>query len=105
MTGPESASESRCGERECRRAVRQLLAQHCELVTAEPRCEVLGPYHRSETLPHHPKQLIAHRVPHRVIDLLEMVEIDEQHRNEAIVAISQRVSLHAPVAECGSVGR
>ena len=60
---------------------RCLLEQEGELVAAEPADAVLRPRHRAEPGTHQPQQLVAGGVPEGVVDVLELVEVDEEHRD------------------------
>ena len=59
---------------------RDLLAQDDELVAAEPSHGVDTADQAGDALRGRDEQLVARPVAHRVVDLLEAVEIDEQHR-------------------------
>ncbi len=59
---------------------RCLLEQEGELVAAEPADAVLRPRHRAEAGTHQPQQLVAGGVPEGVVDVLEVVQVDEEHR-------------------------
>jgi WD40 repeat protein len=51
-----------------------------ELVAAKPRHEVLRPQHLAQTVGDRAQQLVAAGMAERVVDLLELVEVDEQQR-------------------------
>src|SRR6185436_20336001 len=51
------------------------------------------------------QQLVADRVPERVVDLLEVVEVDEQHAHRAGAAPGELERLLQPVAEQHPVGQ
>ena len=64
-----------------------LLDHHGELVAAEPCTRVLGTDARLEPLRDLDEQLVAGRVAEAVVDRLEVVEIDEQDREEVLPAM------------------
>ena len=53
---------------------------HGELVAAEPRHDVLGPHGVGQPQRHVADQLVADRMAERVVDVLEVVEVDVEHR-------------------------
>ena len=83
------------------------LEQHDELVATEPCHEIRGAQHPAQPPRHLPQQLVAGRVPERVVDRLEAVEIDEAHRERQAVAPGARdrpLDLgeeHVPVGQSG----
>ena len=56
-----------------------MLEQHAELVAAEPRQRVALAQPRTEQHGDLAQELVARRVPARVVDELELVEIEVQH--------------------------
>ena len=66
-----------------------VLDHHRELVPAEARDQVLGPQAGTQARRDRHEQLVAGRVPEAVVDRLEVVEVDEQHR-ELAAAIGER---------------
>jgi hypothetical protein len=64
-----------------------VLLEHHELVAAEPRHEVLGPQHLAQPFGHRAQQLVAAGMAERVVDLLELVEVDEQQRRQLFGAL------------------
>ena len=52
-----------------------------ELVAAEAGDDVVGAQHAAQPLGHGDEQPVAGAVPERVVDELEVVEVDEQHRD------------------------
>ena len=52
--------------------------QHGELVAAEPRDHVARPDAVRQPVRHQPQQPVADRVPQRVVDLLEPVQVEQQ---------------------------
>ena len=77
-----------------------VLAEHDELVAAEPRHRV-GLAHRGlDARGGLDEQLVADRVTERVVDGLEPVEVDEQHAAHAVAAAARaRERLLEPVGE------
>ena len=63
-----------------------VLQQHGELVAAEARRGVGVARARDEALGDRAQQLVARRVADAVVDGLEAVEVDEQHREVAAAA-------------------
>ena len=63
-----------------------VLEQHGELVAPEPGGGVRRPQARAQPLPDLEEQLVSGRVPKRVVDRLEVVEVHEQHRDRRVVA-------------------
>ncbi len=69
--------------------VRNLLHEHDELVAAEPRDDVARAQALPQSCRHLAQQYVARFVAQRVVDHLEAVEIDEQHRELAVVATAR----------------
>nr|WP_228430773.1 hypothetical protein [Baekduia soli] len=79
-----------------------------ELVTAQPRDEVLGPDAAAQALGDLAEQQVAVHVPERVVDLLEVVEVEQHHGRAGVVLAdggAQRVlqprAQHAAVRQPG----
>ena len=68
----------------------QPLAQQRELVAAHPRERVALVHQRAEPQRDLGQQLVAARVPERVVDELEAVDVEHQHGDRAAVARGQR---------------
>ena len=68
------------------RGIVDLLQQHDELVAAEPRDDVARAQAFAQARAHLAQQHVAGLVAERVVDDLEAVEVDEQHRELAVVA-------------------
>ena len=79
--------------------------QHRELVAAEPRDRVAGAHHGGEPLGQLDQQLVPEVVPERVVDLLELVQV--QHQDDRLGARARRrgEGLPGPVHEQGAVGQ
>ena len=82
-----------------------VLLEHHEFVAAEPRHEILGPQHLAQPFGHRAQQLVAAGMAERVVDLLELVEIDEQQRRQLFGALLGRQQLSDLVAEIDPVGQ
>ncbi len=72
------------GERRDRGRIGEICAEHHELVATEPAGEIRPPEHRLQPHRGGGEQLVAGRVAERVVDLLEVVEVDEQHRERGV---------------------
>ncbi len=64
----------------------RVLEQHRELVAAHARSEVVLAQRRAQALGDRHEQRIAGGVPERVVDALEIVEVEEHHRRRVVVA-------------------
>ena len=82
-----------------------VLLEHHELVAAEPRHEILGPQHLAQPFGHRAQQLVAAGMAERVVDLLELVEVDEQQRRQLFGALLGRQQTPDLVAEIDPVGQ
>ena len=71
--------------------VRQAGEQHHELVSAQPGDGVIGTDVRVQPLGRGAQQCVAGRVPVGVVDSLEPVQVDQDHRGHRVVGIGQRV--------------
>ena len=63
--------------------------QHGELVAAEPRRRVGGPQGALEPRGHDPEQVVAGLVAERVVDRLEVVDVDVEDRDVARAAVER----------------
>ena len=77
--------------------------EHGELVAAEPGDDVVAADRVHEPGRDAAQQLVADRVPERVVDALEVVEVDEHHRDLALGVALERLA-HA-LAEQRAVGQ
>ena len=59
---------------------RHVAHEHDELVAAEPSDEILGTHRVAQLLSGELEQVVAGRVAARVVDVLELVEVDEEQR-------------------------
>ena len=60
-----------------------------ELVAAEPRERVAGPQRLLQARADLAQHLVAGRVPERVVELLEAVEVDQQQRDVAVLVLER----------------
>jgi hypothetical protein len=89
----------------CVVAAADVLLEHDEFVAAEPRHEILRPQHLAQASRDRAQQLIAAGMAERVVDLLELVEVDEQEgRQRALIAWHGQEALDL-VAEIDPVGQ
>ena len=72
---------------------------HDELVAAEPRDRVGFAHRGREALRHRLQQLVARVVAERVVDALEVIEIEEQAGDVRAVALRLREDLLQPLVE------
>ena len=80
---PELAHEP-LGHRDGALQVRRVLGQHGELVAAEPGHEVAVPDGAGDPLGDRDEQGVAGGVAERVVDDLEVVEVEEQDRGDRL---------------------
>ena len=66
------------------------LDQHGELVAAEPGHRVAVAHRRAQPVGDLDQQLVAGRVAEAVVDLLEAVQVEEQHGHVVVVAAARR---------------
>ena len=78
--------------------------EHGKLVTAEPRHRVAGPDHGLEPRSQDREHFVADAVPVLVVDLLELVEVDEDHRGTRLVLRADRDRVLELLVEEGAVG-
>ncbi len=81
-----------------------VLDQDAELVPAEPRHGVRGPTAGQEPLRRGDEQPVALGVAKAVVHLLEVVEVEEQHRDVPALPARERQRVADPVAEERAVG-
>src|ERR1039458_4034175 len=77
--------------RSCRQ--RELLGDHDELVAAEAPQRIGVAYHALEPRGDRAQEFVADTVTERVVDRLEVVEIDEQRRHRGLAATRAREHL------------
>ena len=80
-------------------------AEHHELVAAETGDGVGPPQGAREPPGHLDEHLVAGLMPERVVDHLEVVEVDEQQGYATGAALQGQEGLGKPVHECGPVGQ
>ena len=78
--------------------------QHHELVAAEARHQSSGADRATQPIGRGAQQLIADRVAERVVDLLELVEVDEQQRRVDVVGLGGE-DRRGALAELDAVGQ
>ena len=81
-----------------------VLEQDRELVAAEARGGVDAAHGAVEPPRDRDQHLVADRVPERVVDLLEVVEVEEEHRERAVVAAPAGQRLARGLDEHRAVG-
>jgi len=79
--------------------------QHGELVTAQPGDQIAGPHAVGQPVRHHPQQGIADRMPQRVVDLLEPVEVEQQEPGPAARPRHREQRVVGPAQQQGAVGQ
>ncbi len=84
---------------------RDVLLEHDELVAAEAGDEILGPQHLAQTIGDGAQQLVAAGVTERVVDLLELIEVDEEQRGEPLGVMRIRQQPLDLVVEADPVGQ
>ena len=82
-----------------------VLQQHAELVAADARDEVVAAHRGAQARGDHLEQAVAHLVAERVVDLLEVVQVEEQQRRGLVVAPRVRHRLAGALGEHGAVGQ
>ena len=82
-----------------------VLGEDHELVAAEARDRVAVAHQRGEALGDRHEQPVADVVPEVVVDGLELVEVDEQHRHRAVAAVHARERLARAIHQQQPVGQ
>jgi hypothetical protein len=80
------AGEHPPGDQDGLRAVTQAVEEHRELVTAQAPKEILAAHHGSNSGCYFDEQLVTRAMPERVVDELEVIEIEIQDADEGLVA-------------------
>ncbi len=83
---------------------RDMLDEDREFVATQPGHDVMMPDQRDQSRCHRDEQRVADRVAERVVDELEPVEVETQHR-ATIAAAGVAHHLVEPFAQHGSVGK
>ena len=96
--------DQRVRERRDVGAAADALHQHCELVPTEARYGIRRARGPDDAVRHRLQQPVARIVTQRVVDVLEVVEIEEHHRHRAAVALCQRERVLHAIAEQVAVG-
>jgi hypothetical protein len=81
-----------------------ILLKHHKFVAAEPRDEVLRAQHRAQPVGDGAQQLVAAGMTERVVDLLELIEVDEQQCRQLLGIVGNRQKALDLVAEIDPVG-
>ncbi len=102
--GSAIALRSRSATASAARLVGRALAQHAELVAAEPGDDLALADDVVEPGRDDRQQLVPPVVAERVVDLLEPLEIDEEHGQSLLLAILGLQRLVEPLAELRPVG-
>ena len=87
------------------RRIVEVLDDHHELVAAQPRQQVGLPQGAGERGRHPLQQLIADAMAERVVDVLEPVEVDEQHADAMSAALGLRDRLRQALVQQQPVGQ
>ena len=87
------------------RGLVEVLDDDHELVAAEPGQEVGVAQRGGERRAHALQELVADPVAERVVDVLEAVEVDEQHADAAAAALRLRDRLREPLVQQQAVGQ
>ena len=82
-----------------------VLLEHHEFVAAEPRHEILRPQHVAQPVGDRAQQLVAAGMAQRVVDLLELIEVDEQQCRQLLGVMRNRQQALDLVAEIEPVGQ
>ena len=83
----------------------EILDEHGKLVASEARRGIALSQTRRESFADDAQQVVAREVAEAVVDGLEVVEVDEQHRELAALAFQPRRRVVDPVAEERLVGQ
>src|SRR5260370_1370442 len=81
--------------------------QHGELIAAKQRDGVSGPQHAAQSRCHLLQEAVASIMAERVVDVLESIEVEEQHAEHPLIAtrgeqgLAQAVSEKAAIRETG----
>ncbi len=84
---------------------RRVLEQDRELVAAEARGEVVLAQRRAQALGDRHEQRVAGRMAERVVDALELVEVEEHHRRRVVVARERRLDAQREERAVGESGQ
>ncbi len=78
---------------------------HRELIAAEPRDRIGRAQRVAQARRHFLQHLIAGVMPERVVDLLEAIEIEQQHGEALVIAMRAQDRLLQPIEEQRAVGQ
>ena len=82
----------------------QVFADHHKLVPAEAGHRVQGAQRIHQAPADPDEQLVPRGVPQGIVDQLEAVDVQEQHRHQGLVALCAAEGLLEPVQQQGPVG-
>ena len=102
--GSAKLGDDALGERGGLVRVTQGILQHDELVAAEAGDDVGAAHGVAQPVGHGAQQLVAARVAQRIVDLLELVEVDEVDGERPAAAQARHRGVHL-VAEKRAVGQ
>ena len=88
-SGAPRASTTRAAISSISAGLRGALDEYRELVPAEPRCRVAGPQDAGEAGGDGDQEVVAHAVAHRVVDELEVVQVDEKDPHHTAVTVGR----------------
>ena len=83
----------------------EVFAEHDELVAAEPGDGVAHPHHGANALGSLTEKHVACLVPETVVHHLEVVEVEEQHREDAALAGRQWIACRVRSGSSTRFGR
>ena len=69
-----------------------VLLEHHEFVAAEARDEILRTQHLAQPVGHRAQQLVAAGMTQRIVDLLELVEVDKQQCRQSLGIVARIAS-------------
>ena len=99
VEGQAERLEHALGHRHRVAVVEDVLAQDHELIAAEPGQRLVAAQGVTDPLGHRLEQLIAGAVAEAVVDHLEAVEVEEQHRHRAVGAAAEALERKLQVVQ------
>jgi hypothetical protein len=85
--------------------VGQAADDESELVAAKPRHRVPAAHHLAQALGDDDEQLVTRGMAEVIVDLLEAVQVHEDHRQQLVVAFGQAAGLLQPFGQQLAVGQ
>ncbi len=85
--------------------VDDVLEQHREFVATEARGGVAGAQACIDAVGHLDQQRVARGVAQAVVDYLEAVQVEEQHRHLPALSLRARQGVSEPIAQQGAIGQ